>query len=69
MLMNNIIQEDTIIKTFSACNKIASKYLSRASLVAQWLRICLPLQGTQIRALVREDPTCCGATKPVYHNY
>ena len=39
------------------------------SLVAQWLRICLPTQGTQVRALVREDPTCHGATKPVHHNY
>ena len=41
----------------------------RTSLVAQWLRICLPMQGTQVRALVREDPTCRGATKPVHHNY
>ena len=39
------------------------------SLVAQWLRICLPMQGTQVRALVWEDPTCHGATKPVRHNY
>ena len=39
------------------------------SLVAQWLRIRLPMQGTQVRALVWEDPTCCGATKPVCHNY
>ena len=39
------------------------------SLVAQWLRICLPMQGTQIRALVREDPTCHRATKPVCHSY
>ena len=39
------------------------------SLVAQWLRICLPMQETQVQALVREDPTCHGATKPVYHNY
>ena len=39
------------------------------SLVAQWLRIRLPMQGTQVRALVREDPTCRGATKPVRHNY
>ena len=22
------------------------------------------MQGTRVRALVREDPTCCGATKP-----
>ena len=42
---------------------------SRASLVAQWLRIHLLIQGTRVRALVREDPTCCGATKPVRHNY
>ena len=27
-------------------------------LVAQWLRICLPMQGTWVRALVREDSTC-----------
>ena len=36
----------------------------RASLVAQWLRVCLPMQGTRVRALVWEDPTCRGATKP-----
>ena len=40
-----------------------------ASLVAQWLRIRLPMQGTRVRALVWEDPTCRGATKPVSHNY
>ena len=38
-------------------------------LVAQWLRIRLPMRGTQVRALVREDPTCRRATKPVRHNY
>ena len=42
---------------------------SWASLVVQWLRIHLPMQGTQVRALVQEDPTCCGATKPMRHNY
>ena len=40
-----------------------------ASLVAQWLGIRLPMQGTRVRAPVREDPTCRGATKPVSHNY
>ena len=40
-----------------------------ASLVAQWLRISLPMQGTRVRALVREDPTCHGATEPLHHNY
>ena len=42
---------------------------SRPSLVAQWLRVCLPRQGTRVRALVWEDPTCRGATGPVSHNY
>ena len=39
------------------------------SLVAQWLRIRLPIQGTRVRSLVREDPTCCVTTKPMHHNY
>ena len=42
---------------------------SGASLAVQWLRIRLPMQGTRVRSLVREDPTCCRATKPVRHNY
>ena len=42
---------------------------SRTSLVAQWLRICLPMQGTQVRSLVWADPTCHGAIKPMRHNY
>ena len=41
----------------------------RTSLVVQWLRIYLPMQGTRVQALVQEDPTCHGATKPVHHNY
>ena len=45
------------------------KRLLRASLVAQWLRICLLMQGIRVRALVWEDPTCRGATRPVSHNY
>ena len=40
----------------------------RASLVAQWLRICLLMQETRVRALVWEDPTCHGAAGPVSHN-
>ncbi|KAJ8791723.1 hypothetical protein J1605_020445 [Eschrichtius robustus] len=44
-------------------------YMGWASLVAQWLRIHLPMQGTRVRALAREDPTCHGAAEPVCHNY
>ncbi|KAJ8784758.1 hypothetical protein J1605_008109 [Eschrichtius robustus] len=47
----------------------ASRMVPGASLVAQWLRIRLPMQGTRVRSLVREDPTCRGATKPVRHNF
>ena len=43
--------------------------LEGASLVAQWLKIFLPMQGTRVQALVWEDPTCRGATRPVSHNY
>ena len=49
--------------------KMPGRNQNGASLVAQWLRIHLPMQETWVRALVREDPTCCGATKPVRHNY
>ena len=45
------------------------KILAGASLVAQWLRICLLMQGTRVRALVWEDLTCRRATGPVSHNY
>ena len=39
------------------------------SLVVHWLRIHLPLQGAQVRSLVKEDSTCCEATKPMCHSY
>ena len=45
------------------------KVLGWSSLVVQWIRMCLPLQGTQVRSLVQEDSTCHGATKPMRHNY
>ena len=48
---------------------LKKKSLLGTFLVVQWLGICLPMQGTQIRALVGEDPTCRGASKPVRHNY
>ena len=48
---------------------VLKKETTGTSLVAQWFRIRLPMQGTWVRALVREDPTCRGATKPVSHSY
>ena len=49
--------------------KITSIKKARASLVAQWLGIRLPVQGTRVWAPVWEDPTCRGAIKPMRHNY
>ena len=49
--------------------KLLSKWSKGTSLVAQWLRIRLSMQGTWVRSLAWEDPTCHGATKPASHNY
>ena len=50
-------------------NKMFLKENSWASLVVQWLRIRLAVQGTLVQSLVREDPTCLGATKPMCPHY
>ena len=62
-------QEDGYMNyhTYVLCRSLKSEV--RASLVAQWLRICLPMQATRVRALLWEDPTCHGAPRPVSHNY
>ena len=39
-----------------------------ASLVAQCLGVCLPMQGTWVRVLVREDPTCRGTAESLRHS-
>ena len=50
-------------------NLILKSYTNGTSLVGQWLRIRRPMQGTWVRVLVREDPTCRGAAKLVRQNY
>ena len=42
---------------------------SETSMVVQWLRVCLPMQGTWVQSWVREDSTCLRITKPVHLNY
>ena len=37
--------------------------------MAQWWRICFPMQETWVPSVIWEDPTCHGATKPLSHNY
>ena len=43
--------------------------LWQTSIVVQWIRTCLLIQGTRVQSLVQEDSTCLGATKPMCHNY
>ena len=62
----NSVNTDSSTSTFDAAIKSPRR---GTSLVVQLLRIHLPMQGTQVPALVQEDPTCHGATKPVRHNY
>ena len=40
----------------------------QTSLVAQWIRIHLPMKGTWVPSLVQEDSTWCGTTKPLHNN-
>ena len=42
---------------------------SGTSLVVQWIRICLPKQGTWVPSLVWEDSTRCGGTNPRHDDY
>ena len=39
------------------------------SLVVQWLRTCLAVQGTLVWFLLQEDLKCCRATKAMRHSY
>ena len=47
--------------------KRSGKNSERTSQVAQWLRICLPMQGTWFRSLVQEDATRHRPTKLIGH--
>ena len=50
------------VKIFG-CHPALIKSTLKDLLVAKWIRIYLPMQGTRIRSLVWEDSTCCKATK------
>ena len=55
-------------------NHVIKTYFKRKSWkqdfpVVQWVRICLPLQGTKVQSLVQENFTCCGAFKPMHNNH
>ena len=48
----------TAVPACSAPQSYPLKSGQGASRAAQWQRIRLPTQGTQVPSLVREDPTC-----------
>ena len=61
-----------IISTEKAFGKTKQYFMiktNRASLLVLWLRICLVMHGTPVRALLWEDPTCHRATGPMCYNY
>ena len=64
-----VVRGDLTSKTQQYPVKKRKNISSVTSLVEQWLKICLPMQGTRVRSPVQEDPTCCGATKTVSHNH
>ena len=45
-------------------NETHHKEKDGTPLVVQWIGTCLPVHGTQVQSLVREDSTCLRATKP-----
>ena len=62
-----------IIKQFKAGEwydliYLFKKITSGASLMVQWLRICLAMQETPVSSLVWEDPTCLRVTEPRHHS-
>ena len=66
--MNLVLQEPQAKQEHHPRTNLKKCVLKGASLVAQWLRVCLLMQGTRVRALVWGDPTCHGAAGPVSHN-
>ena len=62
VVLRTLIFPDKVLRVLALTKKTG------ASLVAQWLRICLLMQGTRVRALAWEDPTCRGAAGPVSHS-
>ena len=62
---------DNFYKTKMNCdftNQLGNKNSFRVSVVVKWLRICLPMQRTQVWSLGGEDYTCHRASKPVWHS-
>ena len=67
-VQKTIILYNSIYMKFPGKSIEIKSRLVGTSLLAQWLSIHLPVQGTQAPSLVR-DSTWLGATRPAHHNY
>ena len=56
-----------ILSKFQSAHEPTSRNDLGTFLVARWMRIHLPMQGTQVQSLIQENSTCYRATKPVHH--
>ena len=59
------VTESDMTEQLSHSSSRAVSQEAGVSLVAQWIRIRLPAQGTRVQSLVQENPTCHRATKSV----
>ena len=66
-IISSVQQSDMVIYILSFLT--LKQRVWETSLVAQWIWVCLPTQGTWVQSLVEEDSTYCGETKPMCHNY
>ena len=63
-----VSQSRTWLKQLSSSSSSSKNYIE-ISLMVQWFTIRLLMEGIWVRSLIKEDSTCCRATKPVCHNY
>ena len=59
----------TLVYSIQYCTVKYTQAQSGTSLAVQWLRICLPIQRTQVRSLVRELRSHMLQGKPAHHSY
>ena len=65
--LNCILGE--MVKMINIMYRLLQQNIYKTFLVVQWIRIHLPMQGTQVQSLVWEDPTNLRATKPMHPNF
>ena len=58
-----------VVQSRTRLKRLSSSKGFETSVVVQWLRICLPRQGTEVQSLVWQYPMCQGAAKPMQHGY